>query len=352
MRDAYFVVPDGIDDPARPSGGNTYDRHLRDALGPHGWAVRKREVGGFWAAPDAAAFAAFEETLAQVPDGAVVLVDGLIASTAPEVLRVQAGRLRLVVLVHMPLGHRPGDEVARGREGAALTAAAAIVTTSSWTRRRLGQLYGLPAERIWVAEPGAPSARRASGNAAGQALLCVGTVSFEKGHDILLEALASIAALPWHCTCAGRLDRDPAFVENLRRRTLDAALEGRLLFPGPLRAADLDHLYESADLLVVASRAETYGMVITEALARGVPVIAAEVGGVAEALGKGAAGAWPGMLVAPEDPGALAEALSAWLADADLRARLWAAAAERREELPRWSTTASVVAATLAEVSG
>jgi glycosyltransferase involved in cell wall biosynthesis len=102
---------------------------------------------------------------------------------------------------------------------------------------------------------------------------------------------------------------------------------------------------------VHASRAETYGLVVTEALARGLPVIAAEVGGLAEALGEGDAGNRPGLLVAPDDSAALGEALSAWLGDAELRARLRRSAGERRESLPRWSTTASDVAKVLAEAS-
>ena len=281
----YFVVPDGIDDPARPSGGNTYDRHLCRELGPRGWKVRERAVAGFWDGPDRSSHATLEGTVRQIPDGAVVLLDGLVASAAPEVLQAHADRLRLVVLVHMPLGHRPAEDAGRRREGAALGAATAIVTTSAWARRRLVELYELPEHRVYVAEPGARAAEPAPGTEAGEALLCVGVVSFGKGHDILLEALASIAALPWHCTCVGSLDRDPAFVDDLRRRPLDAAPRERVSFPGPLTGADLDRRYGSADLLVVASRAETYGMVVTEALARGLPVIAAAVGGVAEALG-------------------------------------------------------------------
>ncbi len=351
MREAYVVVPDGVDDPARPSGGNNYDRHLCRELGSQGWMARERTVAGFWGRPDAASFAALEETVEQIPDDAVVLLDGLIASTAPEVLQAQAGRLRLVALVHMPLGHRPPEATVRQREGAALGAATAIVTTSAWTRRRLVELYELPPHRVYVAEPGAPAAEPVRGTEAGQTLLCVGAVSFEKGHDILLEALASIAAVPWHCVCVGSLDRDPAFVADLRRRSLDAALGERLSFPGPLTGAALDRRYESADLLVLASRAESYGMVITEALAHGLPVVAGDVGGVAEALGEGTDGTRPGMLVAPEDPAALAAALSGWLADADLRAGLRQAAAARRESLPRWSTTAAAVAAALAEAT-
>lgn len=344
-------MPDGIDDPLRPSGGNTYDRHLCRELGAYGWWVHERAVAGFWDGPGASAFAALEGTLRQIPEGAVVLLDGLIASTAPEVLVPQASRLRTVVLVHMPRGHRPSDDAARERERAVLEAATATVTTSDWARRRLIELYGLPAQRVSVAEPGAPAAEPASGTEAGEALLCVGAVTFEKGHDLLLEALESISAHPWHCTCVGSLDRDPEFVENLRRRSLDAGLDERLSFPGPLTGVDLDRTFASADLLVHASRAETYGLVITEALARGLPVIAAEVGGVAEALGEGADGTRPGSLVAPEDPVALGGALSDWLRDAELRARLGRAAHERRESLPHWSNTAAVVADVLAEAA-
>lgn len=354
MRDVYFVVPDGIDDPARPSGGNTYDRYLLRELGGRGWTAHECPVAGFWDRPGAASFAALDATLRQIPDEAVVLLDGLIASTAPEVLVPAASRLRLVVLVHMPLGHRPPDDEARERERAALAAAGATVTTSAWARRRLLELYDLPVGLVRVAEPGVEPPRGTGigdGNGAGEALLCVGEVIPEKGQDVLLEALGSIAALSWRCSCVGSVDRDPAFVEGLRRRSRGAGLDERLSFPGPRVGADLDRAYASADLLVHPSRAETYGLVVTEALARGLPVIAADVGGVGEALGEGADGSRPGLLVAPGDPAALADALRAWLADADLRASLRRAARGRRESLPRWSTTASVVAGVLEEVS-
>jgi glycosyltransferase involved in cell wall biosynthesis len=351
VREVFVVVPDGIDDPARPSGGNTYDRHLLRELGSQGWTAHERPVTGFWDRPDTASFAALEETLRQIPDDTVVLIDGLIASTAPEVLMPQANRLRLIVLIHMPLGHRPPGDDASRRERAVLEAAAATVTTSAWARRRLIELYDLPPHRVHVAEPGTEAAEPASGTESGEALLCVGAVTYEKGHDILLEALESIAALSWHCTCVGSLDRDTAFAESLRRRALDRGLNERMSFPGPRTGADLDRSYASADLLVHPSRAETYGLVVTEALARGLPVIAAEVGGLAEALGDGAAGNRPGLLVAPDDSAALGEALSAWLGDAELRTRLRRAAVERRESLPRWSTTAADVAKVMAEAS-
>jgi glycosyltransferase involved in cell wall biosynthesis len=349
----HVVVPDGIDDPARPSGGNVYDRHLCRGLTSIGWSVHEHAVPGRWPRRDAASLAALAGAVGRIPDGAVVLLDGLIASTAPEVLVSQARRLRLIVLVHMPLGHRPADDAgddARVREQAVLSVAAAVVTTSGWTRRRLLELYPLPADRVHVAEPAVDTADLATGTAAGGALLCVAAVTFDKGHDVLLDALAAIIDLAWHCVCVGSLDRDPPFVEGLRRRSLDGGLGDRVSFPGPRTGADLDRSYAAADLMVLASRAEAYGMVVTEALARGLPVVATEVDGLPDTLGAGADGIRPGLLVAPGDATTLAAALRAWLGDAELRGRLRRAACERRTSLPGWSTPTSVVAGVLTGV--
>jgi glycosyltransferase involved in cell wall biosynthesis len=280
--------------------------------------------------------ATLARTVARIPDGAVVLLDGLIASPAPEALVPHAERLRQVVLMHMPIGDR--------RERDVLAAAAEVVTTSAWTKRRLQERHELPAERIHVAEPGVDPAGLASGSAAGGALLCVAALTPGKGHDVLLDALATVEHLPWRCTCAGSLDRDPAWAERVRTRASD-----RVRFPGPLVGEDLDREYAAADLLVLASRAETYGMVITEALARAVPVLTTDVGGVREALGDGGLiGSGPGLLVTPGDPEAFGAALRAWLQDAELRDRLRRAARERRATLRPWAATASAVADVLA----
>ena len=354
MTAVHFVIPDDIDDRARASGGNAYDRHLCRGLSSIGWSVHEHAVAGRWPRPDAASFAALDGVVQRIPDDAVVLLDGLVASASPEVLVPQARRLRLVVLVHMPLGHRPADDGAghaRTGERAVLSVAAAVVTTSAWTRRRLLELYQLPADRVHVAEPAVDAADLATGTATGEALLCVAAVTFDKGHDVLLDALATMTDLSWRCVCVGSLERDPAFVEALRRRSLDGGLGDRVCFPGPRTGADLDRTYAAADVMVLASRAETYGMVVIEALARGLPVVATDVGGLTEALGRDTAGIRPGLLVPPDNPAALGAVLRAWLGDAELRGRLRRAACERRKSLSRWSTTTSVIAGVLAGVS-
>jgi glycosyltransferase involved in cell wall biosynthesis len=329
------IVPGDIDDPERPSGGNTYDRRVCRGLADLGWAVHEHAV------PDAGALA---HIVRRIPDGAVVLVDGLIASAAPEVLVPEARRVRQVVLMHMPLGHAAERDV--------LEAAAAVVTTSAWTRSRLGELYALPADRVHVAEPGVESAPLAPGSAAGDSLLCVAALTPHKGYDVLLDALAMATDLSWQCTCAGSVVRDAEFAGGVRQRARAGELGDRVRFAGPLTGAELDSAYAAADLLVLPSHAETYGMVVTEALARGLPVVATDVGGVTEALGCGDHGVRPGLLVPPGDPAALTAALRAWLEDAELRGRLRRAARERRARLRPWAATASIVAGVLAEVTG
>jgi glycosyltransferase involved in cell wall biosynthesis len=347
VRTLHFVVPDGIDDPARPSGGNTYDRNLCRELTSIGWSVHEHPVSGFSSEPDAASFVALEGAMQRIPDGGLARLDGLVASPAPHVLAAHARRLRLVVLIHMPFGLRPRVDDAgevRMRERAVLSAADAVVTTSGWSRDRLMEMYALPSDRVHVAPPGVQPAELATGTATGQALLTVAAVIPDKGHEVLLEALARIPDLSWHWVCVGSLDRDPKFVEALRRRSREHGLADRVLFAGTATGTDLGRAYAEADVMVLASRAETYGMVVTEALARGVPVVVTEVGGVTEALGHGGDGTRPGLVVPADDPVALADALRSWLTDPELRARLRRVARERRASLRGWSATTSVIA--------
>jgi glycosyltransferase involved in cell wall biosynthesis len=350
----HVVVPEGIDDPKRPSGGNTYDRRVCRGLAALGWTVHEHAVRGAWPRAGEAGHTALARAIRGIPDGAVVLLDGLIASAAPEALVPHARRLRQVVLVHMPLGHRPPEGeigAVRAREGEVLAAAAAVVTTSAWTRDRLGELYGLPADRVYVAEPGVDAASLAPGRADGGSLLCVAAVTPAKGHAVLLDGLATVTDLSWRCECVGSLVRDATFAGGVRRRARELGPGDLVRFRGALTGEELNTAYAAADLLVLPSHGETYGMVVTEALSRGLPVIASEVGGVSEALGHGENGTRPGLLVPPGDPAALGAALRAWLEDAELRERLRPAARERRARLRPWAATASAVADAVAGVA-
>lgn len=345
-RTVHVVVPHGYDDPMRPSGGNTYDRRLCEGLTCAGWTVRIRTVTGAWPCASQAAQRGLAAALAAVPDGSLVLVDGLVASAVPEILVPAAVRLRLVVLLHLPLG--PGADGLREPERAVLSAAAAVVTTSEWSRRWVLEAYPLDPSRVLVAEPGVDAAEPADGSEHGTNLLCVAAVTPTKGHDVLLAALSRVADLDWRCRWVGTLTRAPDFVAGLRRTARDAGVADRIELSGPRDGAGLEAAYATADALVLASRTETYGMVVTEALARGLPVLASDVGGIPDALGFAPDGTRPGLLVPVGDVDALAAALRRWLGDTDLRRTLRAAAEQRRPGLAGWSRTAHDVARALA----
>jgi glycosyltransferase involved in cell wall biosynthesis len=176
----------------------------------------------------------------------------------------------------------------------------------------------------------------------------VAAVTPHKGHLDLAAALALVADLPWTCVLAGSLAVDPTHVSLLRDRLANLGLLDRVQFAGPLTGEALEQVYAAADLLVLPSHSETYGMVVTEALARGIPVLATEVGGVPEALG---AGPLPGLLVPAHQPAQLADALRSWLGEGDLRARLRDRAAERRPTLTTWPETSAIVARALDDAS-
>lgn len=352
LSSVHFVMPGGVDDPAAPSGGNAYDRRLCLDLPGFGWQVHRHAVAGEWPRPGTTARTELARTLRDLPDGTTVLLDGLVACGVPEIIVPEAERLSLTVLVHLPLADETGLAPAvaaelDAKERTTLRAVSAVVATSEWAVRRLVAHHGLAPERVHVAEPGADIAPLASGTDGVSRLLCVAAVTPRKGQHRLVEALATVTDLPWSCVLVGGLAQDPAYVAQIRALIEKYGLGNRLHLVGPQAGAELDASYAAADLMVLTSYAETYGMAVTEALARGIPVLATDVGGLPEAVGRAPDGGVPGILVPPEDPAALATELRGWFGEADVRRRLKAAARGRRAALNGWATTARSLAGVL-----
>jgi glycosyltransferase involved in cell wall biosynthesis len=316
----HLLAPAGFTE--QPSGGNVYDRHLGAGLLARGWDVVTHEVG-----PGD-----------ELPADGLVIADSLVASWAAG--RLLESEARVVPLVHMLF--------ATPDEAELIAASPAVVTTSDWTRRAVLADRAVDPRRVHVAEPGVLRPREATRrpDRPETELLCVAAVVRAKGQDVMLQALARMTDLDWRCTLVGPLDRDPDFVDELRKAAAGAGALDRVVFAGELRGEELRAAYRNSDLAVLPTRSEAYGMVVTEALAHGLPVIASAVGGVPEALGE-VQGAHPGMLVRPEDPDALARALRRWCEDATLRRWLRRTVVHRFASLPRWETTAARVATAL-----
>jgi glycosyltransferase involved in cell wall biosynthesis len=344
-----IVLPGDIDDVAVPSGGNTYDRRVCRALAAAGRPLRELAVPGSWPRPDAAARDRLTRTLAGLVDGTAVLFDGIVACGVPEIIEPAARRLRVAVLVHLPLADETGLATATAaeldeRERATLHAAHTVVATSAPTAHRLVEHHGLAADHVTWIPPGTDPAPLAPGTDGRSGLVCVAAVTPRKGQDVLVGALAEVAArhpgLPWSCACVGPVRRDPAYAERVRALIERCGLGDRVTLTGPRTGADLTTAYAAADLVVLPSLAEPYGMVVSEALARGIPVLASAVDGIPDALGRAPDGRLPGILVPPGDVAALAAALRRWLTGPELRDELRAAARRRRNDLDGWDTAA------------
>lgn len=326
MSPAAFLVPAGVRDGRHPSGGNRYDLELAGALRLAGWRTRAVEVERAGADLDA--------VLAGLPEHEPVLLDGLLLESGVD--RVPLGPRRLVPLLHMP----PSGDAAFDL----LHRVDAVITTSAWTAERVRD-HLPPSGRVVVALPGVRPTRLVGTSPTGRRLRCVGALLPHKGQDVLLAALGRIRQLEWRCELVGPSDADPAFTRRLVASASAAGIADRVAITGPRPGNPVDGLYSGADLVVLPSRMESYGMAAAEALACGVPVIAADTGGVREAVHPVAS-----VLVPPGDPVALAAALAAWLTRADLRRRLTAGARLAGTHRRSWSRAADVVADVLAAV--
>jgi glycosyltransferase involved in cell wall biosynthesis len=328
-----LVIPGDID---TLTGGYIYDRKILAGLRELGWQARVHSLPDSFPEPTREALVVAAAVLAGLRDGVTVVIDGLALAGLHELLAAHAARLDLVALIHHPLAFETGLEPERAArlaiaEGAALAVVDRVIVTSEWTKRALGD-FGVGAERITVVEPGtdpAPLHRPVAGMPTE--LLCVASLTQRKGHAVLFDALARLRDRAWHLTCAGSLMRDRALVERLLEQVERHGLGQHITFLGELAPEALGELYARADIFVLPSYMEGYGMAFAEALARGIPIVATTGGAIASTVPSTAS-----KLVPPGDVGALAGALAQLLDDPAERACLARAAALHRSLLPTW----------------
>jgi glycosyltransferase involved in cell wall biosynthesis len=349
MGSLVLIVPGRLE--AR-TGGSIYDLRMAESLRVRGWSVAVRELDDSFPLPTPAALDHARRVLAAIPDGTAVLIDGLALGAMPMEVEREAARLRIVALVHLPLA----DEIGLDRETAArfqaserraLAATALVVVTGHTTATALAG-YGVGRDRIAVVEPGTDRAPIARGSRHSRLhLLSVATLSPGKGHEILFRALAAVSNRDWRLTCAGSVQRHRRTVDRLLDVLRAEGLEDRVSLVGELDAAALAACYDSADVFVLATLHETYGMAAAEALARGLPVVGTTTGAMPALVGDNA-----GLLVPPGAVRLLAVALSMVVGDVDLRERLAAGARLVRERLPTWEVAAGKMADALGLIRG
>lgn len=345
MTQLTFLLPGPLD---RLTGGTLYDRRMIEGLTGQGWEISVHSLSLAFPTPDAAAVIAVDQILADLPDGSAVLIDGLAFGALPDVAARHGERLRLIALVHHPLALETGLAAAdalrlRRSEREALRHATGIIVTSPVTAACLQEDYQVAAEKLRIILPGTDPVPRASGSGGNvPQLLTVANATPRKGLMDLVAALAEHRDQPWRWILIGSLSLDADHARMLQEHIADAGLSDRCHLAGPIPATDLARHYQKADLFILPSHHEGYGMALAEALAHGLAILSTTAGAIPATIPKGA-----GLLVPPGDRPALAAALGRLLHDADLRRAFADKAHQAGQALPDWTRSAGQFARAL-----
>jgi glycosyltransferase involved in cell wall biosynthesis len=348
VRQIAFAVPGDL---ATPTGGYVYDRRIIIELKQLGWPVTPLNLGEGYPWPTEATRVTAQARLESVSDNDPIIIDGLAFGVLPDLAFKLRERHSLVPLVHLPLALESGlspqqTALLHESERAALESAARVVVTSNTTARHLVAHYGVIPELIIVAPPGVDRMPMARGSSNGVVqLLSIGAVVPGKGFDLLVKSLATLSELPWHLWIVGDRTRDMRTVEALDDAIARFGLVERIKMFGSVEQHRLEQFFDGADLFVLASRYESYGMAYTEAIARGLPIIGTTAGAIPEIIPAGA-----GLLVPPDDQDALVSALRCLIERPEERVKIAAGARRAICQLPNWGDAVRVIARTLDEL--
>ncbi len=340
MQQLVFVYPGDL---SAPTGGYVYNRHIIHGLKDLGWELELISLGGGYPFPTADQVDQARTALLGCAKGVPIVIDGLALGALPELAAELAKRHPVIALIHHPLAFESGLSEAQKialqhSESDALKHVSRVIANSPATARDLSQYYGVSQDMIEIVMPGAERTHRlkakvhSEGSSSnGVRLLSVGSIIPRKGFDCLMEALHSLADLPWILSIVGDTSRNRFAYEQLLSDIDRFHFVDRVRVLGAISDGELERLYASADVFVLASHFEGYGMVFAEAMAHGLPIVATTGGAIPDTVPHEG-----GILVEPGDADAFGAALRDLIHDASRRTRLSSGALEVAARLPTW----------------
>jgi len=353
MKHIAFAIPGDLN---TPTGGYIYDRKMIEGLRDLGWQVDLVGLGDGFPYPDPQTLTFAQQALNAIAANCPVLIDGLALGVMPDIVGQLAMTHQFVALVHHPLALESGLSAEQAAifklsERVALSHASNVIVTSPATARNLIAEFEIDAPRIRVVLPGTD--RSASELAFKKHtsvdgclhLLSVGSIVPRKGFDVLMQALGLLKDLPWQLTIAGDQTRDAHAPAQLERDLEFFDLRDRVHVLGAVSSETLEALYLDADVFVLASRYEGYGMAFAEALAHGLPVVATTGGAIPETVPPTA-----GILVEPGNVHQFAQALRQIMTDENLRSALSVGAVQAAKNQPDWKQSAEYFSVALQSI--
>ncbi len=218
-----------------------------------------------------------------IKSSSIVIIDSLILGTIPEILEKFTSKHIVAGMIHLPLSLNPSfseneKKYFRERENSSFKHCTLLIVTSDFTKSELIK-SGIYDEKIHVVTPGInTSINQRSYPDKPKNLLCVSRILSSKGQLDLINALANLQHFNWNLTLCGGYDEQDDYYKEIRNRILISGLEDRIDFTGELPGLEVEKYYQQTDLFILPSYFETYSMVLQEAMAFKLPLIAANAG--------------------------------------------------------------------------
>lgn len=340
MLDAAFAIPGDLN---AVTGGYGYDRQVLALLPEFGVNAHHLALPGSFPSPTDDDLALTRRLLEQLHPATPILFDGLAYGALPPGFLADL-RSPIIALVHHPLAYEAGLEPEQKdrfmtSERAALSHAEAVIVTSPLTAHVLAQEFDVPPKKLRVAEPGTKPAIRATGTGSPFTMLAVGSLIPRKGYTVLIDAMRELDDKDWHLTIVGSPDHDPGEANRVREAVLASGKRGQITLAGKVSDKELIRLYTKADLFVMPSLYEGYGMVLAEALSHGLAIVCTTGGAAADTAPDAAA-----VKVTPGDASVLGVAIDAVMRETSRRTAMSDAAWAAGRNLPRWPTSIKRIA--------
>lgn len=336
MTQAVFAIPGDKD---QRTGGFIYEATVLRVLNEIGVPTHHLQLPESFPNPSRDDMATALRLLSAVPSDQPIILDGLVFG-AIDPVGLSDVTAPIIAMIHHPLGLETGlapDRAAylKANEAAALEHADHVIVPSPHTAQILTQAFGADPKRISIAPPGFERPNVKKTPSTPPLILSVGLLAERKGHDILLDALSDLSELEWQAVIVGKT-HDDAYAQSLYRQSAQLGLSDRVRFAGELDAYSLETLFGRAAIFALATRYEGYGMVLSEAMLFGLPIISCAAGAVPETVGDA------GILVPPDDRTEFANALRHMLEDPKARQVYAERSKARALNLPRWIDTARI----------
>lgn len=345
MTRAVFAIPGDKD---RRTGGFLYEARVLRGLNDAGLSTAHLQLPDGFPDPTRGDMEAALAALRDVPGNRPIFLDGLVFGAIDPGGLAQV-RAPIIAMIHHPLGLESGlspERAAflRANEAAALRQAAHAIVPSAHTAKVLIEAFGADPERITVAPPGFDRPLLKPYPAQPPLILSVGLLARRKGHDVLIDALSQLADLDWRANIVGK-PHDTVVARALHAQCAGLGLSQRVRFAGELDPSDLADQFNAAQVFALATRYEGYGMVLSEAMMFGLPVVCCRVGAVPDTVGEA------GILTPPEDPTAFAEAIRLMLENPEAAAQYRHLSRARAAQLPTWGDTVQIFRTVLHKVT-